>query len=106
MAIAQNWLEGIQCILTNGCFSLQEEKNSPQSILDPLSIAVDFGHYPIAKYLLSQGANPNGSENRENKNSAPIFYAIKNNNLAMVQLLIQNKASPSYNFPLIACDFV
>ena len=101
MAIAQNWLEGIQFLLTNGCFSLQEEKNSPQPILDPLSIAVDFGYYPIAKYLLSQGANPNGSVNRENKNSAPIFYAIKNNNLAMVQLLIQNKASTSYNFPLI-----
>ena len=102
MAIAQNWLEGIQCILTNGCFSLQEEKNSlGRSILDPLSIAVDFGHYPIANYLLSQGANPNGSENRQVKSSAPIFYAIKNNNLAMVQLLIQNKASPSYNFPLI-----
>lgn len=102
MAIAQNWPAGIQCILKNGCFSLQKETKPPHdSIIDSLSIAVDLGHYPIAEYLLSQGAKPNGFENREDKNSAPIFYAIKNNNLPMVQLLIQNKASLTYNFPLI-----
>ena len=83
-------------------FSLQKEKKPEyHSIIDSLSIAVDFGHYAIAEYLLSQGANPNGLKNRENKNEAPIFYAIKNNNPAMVQLLIQNNVSLTCHFPLI-----
>jgi hypothetical protein len=93
-AIAKNWLQGVQFILESG-FSLHKEINADSGEFFPnsLSLAIDFGRTGIARYLLEKKADPNGFQDPCNKQSAPIFHAIEKNNLEVVKLLVESKAS-------------
>jgi ankyrin repeat protein len=92
-AIAKNWLQGVQFILESG-FSLYKETDMNDEFFpNSLSLAIDFGRTGIARYLLEMKADPNGFHDPDNEQSAPIFHAIEKNNLEVVKLLVENKAS-------------
>ena len=113
-AIAKNWFEGVQCILENTCYSLSTERYTDiqdnRLVPNSLIIAVSLGRTEIVYYLLLKGANPDGFKDPEVKEPAPIYYAIENNRLDLVQLLVMagaslqiaNKAYPLHISPLIS----
>jgi hypothetical protein len=93
VAIAKNWLPGVMELLDYGV-PIYGHINLYDDIVDnPLGLAMYFGHIEIAKYLLSRGADANGSDVPDNPESSPIFKAIKNGRLDCVQLLVEHKAS-------------
>jgi hypothetical protein len=112
VAVAKNWVEGVQCMIDNGFSILSEPR---PTIIDSyfthfLSIAIDFGYVEMALYLLSQGIGPDGFTNPAIEEPAPIFYAVKNNSLELVEILlnhgasleITNKADDLHRFPLVS----
>ncbi len=113
-AIAKNWFEGVQCILENTCYSLSTERYTDlqdnRLLPNSLIIAVSLGRTKIVYYLLLKGAHPDGFNDPEVKEPAPIYYAIENNRLDLVQLLVMagaslqiaNKAYPLHISPLIS----
>jgi ankyrin repeat protein len=104
LAIIKNWLEGVQLILERG-FSA----NLKFPYFNSLYLAIDFERTAIAKLLLISKADPNFI-NPEIKQSPPIFRAIQKNNLSLVKLLVENKASveienktdPIHRYPLVS----
>ena len=58
----------------------------------PLMKAVRAGHYCTAKFLISKGANVNKATT--NNDHTPLSLACAGGHLAIVELLLQNKADP------------
>ena len=58
----------------------------------PLMKAVRAGHYCTAKFLLGKGANSNKATT--NNDHTPLSLACAGGHLAIVELLLQNKADP------------
>ncbi len=97
LAIAKNSLEAVKLIVENSL--TDDEKNDDEGdddkYIHPLSLAVELERTEIVKYLLSTGMNPDGDEDpgTDIENAAPIFYAVKQNNLSLVKLLVEHHAS-------------
>ena len=64
--------------------------------------AVRAGHYCTAKFLISKGANVNKATT--NNDHTPLSLACAGGHLAIVELLLQNKADPYHK--LKVCSFV
>ena len=58
----------------------------------PLMKAVRAGHYCTAKFLIGKGANVNKAT--ANNDHTPLSLACAGGHLAIVELLLQNKADP------------
>jgi hypothetical protein len=93
VAIAKNWLPGVVELLDYGV-PIYGHMNVDNNVVDdPLGLAMYFGHIEIAKYLLSRGADANGSDIPDYPEPSPIFKAIEKGRLDCVQLLVEHKAS-------------
>jgi ankyrin repeat protein len=101
-AIIKNWLEGVKIIVDSGLslqvdeceYALKDGSVSVEShVTNYLGIAVRWERLEIIRYLLDHGADPNGFRNPTIKEPPPIFYAIRNNNLEIVMLLVEYGAS-------------
>jgi ankyrin repeat domain-containing protein 17 len=68
----------------------------------PLMKAVRAGHYCTAKFLISKGANVNKATT--NNDHTPLSLACAGGHLAIVELLLQNKADPYHK--LKVCSIV
>lgn len=60
----------------------------------PLSVAIESGHFEIAKYLLSNGADPNLAEGRYAPRGIALHAAARLNNYEMAKLLLEHGADP------------
>lgn len=58
----------------------------------PLYCAVSNDHYQVAKNLLTYGANPNFTVSKKVGGFTPLIEAVRNSNVQMVELLINNGA--------------
>ena len=93
-AITLNWLEGVQLMIESKIPFIKEKGDTFDDdaiIIHPLSLAVELGRVEIIKYLLSRRINPNGFDNPETDALPPIFYAVKQNSLPLVKLLVSIK---------------
>eukprot|EP00792_Barthelona_sp_PAP020_P005305 TRINITY_DN2594_c0_g1_i1.p1 TRINITY_DN2594_c0_g1~~TRINITY_DN2594_c0_g1_i1.p1 ORF type:complete len:676 (+),score=181.11 TRINITY_DN2594_c0_g1_i1:32-2029(+) len=66
----------------------------------PISLAVDQGHLDVVSYLL----NFRLSVDVPYKGHSPLAIAIKNNNVALTELLLENGANPNIRFEEIDMD--
>lgn len=69
-----------------------------ESYIKPLSSAVHFKNYKIAKLLLKLGANPNVLDVTRglfSPNISPLYFAIINDDVDMVDLLLKFGATPN-----------
>jgi ankyrin repeat protein len=78
--------------------SLLEQDSSLANFQDtskqrPLSCAMEFSHFEIAKLLLEYGADPNAPEASPFK-TYPLVAAVDRNNIEMVKLLLEHGADP------------
>lgn len=93
----RNWLP-IHYATKYGFLNIVEEfihagldKNVKTSFgLTPLHIACEYGHYQIAKYLISIDCSLNIESIPENHNLTPLNYAVMKNSLEIVELLINS----------------
>ena len=61
---------------------------------NPLSAAVQFGHFDIAKLLLEKGADPKRPEGRYAPLGTALYWATKQNNREMTRVLLEKGAAP------------
>ena len=66
--------------------------------------AVRAGHYCTAKFLISKGANVNKATT--NNDHTPLSLACAGGHLAIVELLLQNKADPYHKLKVILTFFI
>lgn len=60
-----------------------------------LSAAIQFGHLDLAKRLLQAGANPSLPEGRYVRSGSALFWAARNKNYDLVELLLAAGADPN-----------
>jgi ankyrin repeat protein len=79
---------------------LPPRKNRPTRET-PLMLAAERGHVPIVRFLISLGADINGTNEFR---QPPLLYAVRENHVATVSLLLKCGADP--NLVMMDGDFV
>lgn len=88
-AIENNNFEMVKYLVDNGTIINTDIINGEKIILSPLINAAEKNNVEIMEYLLSKGADPNFGPNYFPHNTLPLFYAVSNNQIDIIKLLIK-----------------
>lgn len=73
--------------------SLKALLNPKNKCLSPLSEAARRGHYGMVQWMLDKGAEINEDVNQYYDGKTPLYWAVVNGHLEVIELLIRNNAS-------------